>query len=128
MLIFSRQRASNIDPNLRQQRLGAFLEPIREAWQDEAFRQTSSSFDGFCRLLGLENVGSYMQAKQAYKFADWSEVILDEEGKAVQEEMTRKFQARETISMTSRPSYLTRNTDAATSRHKDYVGSFHRQA
>ncbi|KAJ5965504.1 hypothetical protein N7481_012218 [Penicillium waksmanii] len=83
ILLIIMQRASNIDPNLRQQRLGAFLEPIREAWQDEAFRQTSSSFDGFCRLLGLENVGSYMQAKQAYKFADWSEVILDEEGKVM---------------------------------------------
>ncbi|KAJ5768461.1 hypothetical protein N7533_001044 [Penicillium manginii] len=92
ILLIIMQRASNIDPNLRQQRLGAFLEPIREAWQDESFRQTSSSFDGFCRMLGLENVGSYMQAKQAYKFADWSEVILDEEGKVVQEEMTRKFQ------------------------------------
>jgi exportin-5 len=50
-------------------------------------------------MLGLENVGSYMQAKQAYKFADWSEVILDEEGKVVQEEMTRKFQVGDTISM-----------------------------
>lgn len=92
MLISTRQRASNIDPNLRQQRLATFLEPIREAWSDEGFRQTSSSFDGFCRMLGLENVGSYMQAKQAHKFADWSEVILDNEGKVVQEEMTRKFQ------------------------------------
>jgi len=43
-------------------------------------------------MLGLENVGSYMQAKQAHRLADWSDVILDNEGKNVQEEMTRKFQ------------------------------------
>lgn len=45
-------------------------------------------------MLGLENVGSYMQAKQAQKLADWSSVFLDNEGKLVQEEMTRKFQVR----------------------------------
>lgn len=43
-------------------------------------------------MLGLDNVGPYMQAKQAHKFADWSEVLLDSEGKFGQEEMTRKFQ------------------------------------
>lgn len=43
-------------------------------------------------MLGLENVGSYMQAKQAHKLSDWSEVLLESEGKIVQEEMTKKFQ------------------------------------
>lgn len=92
VLLIIMQRASNIDPTLRQQRLSSFLAPIREAWQDEEFRQNSSSFQGFCTMLGLDNVGPYMQAKQAHKFADWSEVLLDSEGKFGQEEMTRKFQ------------------------------------
>lgn len=43
-------------------------------------------------MLGLENVGPYMQSKEAQKLADWSEVALDNEGRLVQEEMTRKFQ------------------------------------
>jgi exportin-5 len=43
-------------------------------------------------MLGLENVGPYMQSKQAQKLEDWSLVELDNEGKVVQEEMTRKFQ------------------------------------
>lgn len=47
-------------------------------------------------MLGLENVGPYMQSKQAQKVADWSEVALDNEGRLVQEEMTRKFQVRST--------------------------------
>ena len=47
-------------------------------------------------MLGLENVGPYMQSKQAQKLADWSEVALDNEGRLVQEEMTRKFQVRST--------------------------------
>lgn len=45
-------------------------------------------------MLGLENVGPYMQAKQAQKLSDWTLVELDNEGKLVQEEMTRKFQVR----------------------------------
>lgn len=89
-----RQRAINADPYLRQNRLAAFLQPIRESWQDDQFRQNSSTFPGFCNMLGLENVGPYMQSKEAQKLADWSEVVLDAEGRLVQEEMTRKFQVR----------------------------------
>lgn len=92
ILVIIMQRANNIEPNLRQSRLASFLEPIRQAWQDEEFRRMSSSFEGFCSMLGIENVGSYMQAKQAHRLADWSSVMLDSEGKLVQEEMTRKFQ------------------------------------
>ncbi|CEJ57237.1 Putative Nuclear import and export protein Msn5 [Penicillium brasilianum] len=92
ILLIIMQRASNIDPNLRHSRLAGFLAPIREAWQDDELRRMSSSFEGFCTMLGLENVGSYMQAKQAHKLEDWSSVALDNEGKLVQEEMTRKFQ------------------------------------
>ncbi|KAJ5820132.1 hypothetical protein N7474_005723 [Penicillium riverlandense] len=92
ILLIIMQRANNVDPFLRQSRLSSFLEPIRQAWQDEEFKRMSSSFDGFCHMLGLENVGPYMQGKQAHKFLDWSSVSLDNEGKLVQEEMTRKFQ------------------------------------
>ncbi|KAJ5475488.1 hypothetical protein N7539_007775 [Penicillium diatomitis] len=92
ILLIIIQRASNLDPNLRHNRLTGFLTPIREAWQDQEFRRMSSTFEGFCVMLGLENVGSYMQTKQAHKIEDWSAVALDNEGKVVQEEMTRKFQ------------------------------------
>lgn len=52
----------------------------------------SSTFEGFCVMLGLQSVGPYMQARQAPKLEDWSSVPLDSEGKLIQEEMTRKFQ------------------------------------
>ncbi|CAG8356147.1 unnamed protein product, partial [Penicillium nalgiovense] len=92
ILLIIMQRAINADPYLRQNRLASFLHPIREAWQDDQFRHSSSTFPGFCNMLGLENVGPYMQSKEAHKLADWSEVALDNEGRLVQEEMTRKFQ------------------------------------
>ncbi|KAJ5289076.1 hypothetical protein N7478_002106 [Penicillium angulare] len=92
ILLIIMQRANNIDPELRHGRLVSFLQPIREAWQDDQFCAMGSSFAGFCSMLGLENVGSYMQNKQAHKMSDWSTVPLDNEGKLVQEEMTKKFQ------------------------------------
>ncbi|GIJ87516.1 hypothetical protein Asppvi_006424 [Aspergillus pseudoviridinutans] len=92
ILLIIMQRANNVDPYLRETRLKSFLEPIRQAWQEEQFRSTSSSFEGFCDMLGLQNVGPYMQKKQAQKLEDWSAVLLDNEGKQIQETMTRKFQ------------------------------------
>lgn len=88
----NRQRASNVDPYLRQTRLASFVEPILQAWQEEEFRSVSSSFEGFCTMLGLQSVGPYMQTRQAHMVEDWTTVILDSEGKQIQEEMTRKFQ------------------------------------
>ncbi|KAI9927716.1 hypothetical protein ASPWEDRAFT_113938 [Aspergillus wentii DTO 134E9] len=92
ILLIIMQRASNVDPYIRQSRLTSFLEPIRQAWQDEEFRRMSSSFEGFCSMLGLQSVGPYMLAKEAHKLEDWTSVSLDSEGKQIQEEMTRKFQ------------------------------------
>lgn len=94
LIIECRQRASNVDPYLRESRLASFAQPVREAWQDEQFRHLSSSFEGFCTLLGLQSVGPYMQARQAQKLEDWTEVGLDSDGKQIQEEMTKKFQVR----------------------------------
>ncbi|KAL4901384.1 hypothetical protein BDW74DRAFT_160372 [Aspergillus multicolor] len=92
ILLIIMQRANNVDPYLRQSRLASFVEPIKQAWQDDGIRNMCSTFDGFCNLLGLQNVGPYMQSKQAQKLADWSEITLDAEGVRVQDEMTQKFQ------------------------------------
>lgn len=68
------------------------MEPVRTAWQNEVFRNMSSSFNGFCELLGLEKVGPYMQSKQAAGIEDWSAVPLDTVGKDIQGELARRFQ------------------------------------
>lgn len=77
-------------------------------------------------MLGLETVGSYMQNKQAHKFEDWSDVLLDSEGKLVQEEMTRKFQV--STGPPWRRTVLTTDLDASIAWDQDHVGSIHRQA
>lgn len=86
-----RQRAGNVDPYLRQTRLQSFVEPVKQAWANEEFKQVAASFDGFCALLGVKGVGPYLQARQAHKVEDWSTIALDEEGKQIQEDLTVKF-------------------------------------
>ncbi|KAL3482455.1 armadillo-type protein [Aspergillus californicus] len=92
ILLIIMQRANNIDPYLRQSRLASFVEPIKQAWQEDELRNMCATFEGFCNMLGLQNVGPYMQSQQAQKLPDWSEIPLEQQGKQVQEEMTRKFQ------------------------------------
>ncbi|KAK1139975.1 karyopherin [Aspergillus melleus] len=92
ILLIIMQRANNVEPQVRQYRLSSFVEPINQAWQEEELRQMSSSFGGFCDMLGLQSVGPYMQTRQAQKLEDWTSVPLDDEGRRIQEEMTRKFQ------------------------------------
>ncbi|RMJ25119.1 hypothetical protein PHISP_04018 [Aspergillus sp. HF37] len=92
VLLIIMQRANNVYPSLRESRLISFVDPIRHAWQDEEFTRMCSSFEGFCILLGLQDVGPYLQMKEARNIEDWSSTPLDPQGRRVQEEMTKKFQ------------------------------------
>jgi exportin-5 len=118
-----RQRANNIEPYIRQTRLASFVEPITQAWQDGEMRNMSSTFEGFCNLLGLQNVGPYMQSRQAQKLEDWTEAALDPEGKAVQEEMTRKFQVKHSRTMRTTQQKLTCSIANAIEGHEDNASS-----
>ena len=77
---------------MRQRRLESFLQPLRESWGNEEFKNVVSTFDGFCRVLGLESVGPYLRVRDAQKLDDWSVAPLDDAGKALQKELNSKFQ------------------------------------
>lgn len=76
-------------------------------------------------MLGLENVGPYMQAKQAQKLSDWTVIELDNEGKLVQEEMTRKFQVRVLNLLRGVFSLIRINVASAVAWYQDDAGCFH---
>ncbi|EEQ88473.2 nuclear import and export protein Msn5 [Blastomyces dermatitidis ER-3] len=92
ILLIIMQRAPQVDPDIRQSRLQLFVEPIRQSWSSEEFKQISTSFEGFCQILGLDQIWPYLQRLQAQKVEDWSTIPLDEEGKNIQAHMTTKFQ------------------------------------
>ncbi|KAI1959374.1 karyopherin [Ophidiomyces ophidiicola] len=92
VLLIVMHRAKDIDPNIRQERLKSFIEPLKFAWGDEQLRQTISTFQGFCEAFGLDQVHPYLKARQAQKIEDWSTVLLDEDGKRIQKQMNSRFQ------------------------------------
>ena len=78
------QRASSIDPRPREAKLGQYLEPLIQPWQDERLRQSLSSFGNFSSLLRLDKIQQYLVSRQVYKITDWASHSLDDEGKMLQ--------------------------------------------
>ncbi|PGH23822.1 hypothetical protein AJ80_02070 [Polytolypa hystricis UAMH7299] len=116
VLLMIMQRATDVDPFVRQSRLQSFVQPIQQAWGNEEFKRLSASYEGFRQMLGLDKVGPYLQARQVQKIEDWSLVMLDEEGRNLQAEMTSNFQGlplRGTKTMFAISTEKVKKTDSA---------------
>lgn len=50
-----------------------------------------NSIDGYCNLLGLNKARDYMIAHRVHEVSDWSTLLLDEEGKAIQIELEERL-------------------------------------
>lgn len=86
-------RAKGIDPAVRMERLRTFIAPVKQLWQNPALDSAVSSFDGFCALLGLDKVREYLVSRQVHNIQDWGSYNLDDEGKAMQAELTERVKA-----------------------------------
>ena len=83
-------RTRRIDQGTRGQRLHAFVEPVKAQWRDESLGIALQSFDGFCRLTGLDKAQEYLARHRIHGIADWGAVKLDAEGLALQDELEHK--------------------------------------
>ncbi|KAH0609395.1 uncharacterized protein H6S33_012881 [Morchella sextelata] len=84
-------RTKNIDPQLRQSRLEGYIFPVREAWRDPVLTESLQTFQGFCQVLGLDKVQDYLVSRRVNEISDFTKQPLDEEGQALQLELTEKF-------------------------------------
>jgi exportin-5 len=73
------------------QRLEAFIDPIKRLWQNHQLDDSLSSFNEFCELLGIGKVRDYLIKHRVYEIADWSTLPLDEEGQAMQAELSERL-------------------------------------
>lgn len=96
-LLLYRQRATNIDPAIREQRLRYFSAPIRNSWMDDQFKRTVTTFPGFCEAFGLDRVWRYLEAREVWKVPDWATIPLDEEGQKMRDEIGATFSVRVAI-------------------------------
>jgi len=86
-----RHRSKTVDPQIREQRLQAFLSPVKQSWLNPMLEQSLSSFEGFCEILGLGKVGEYLKSRRVHEIQDWGTVQLDAEGLAIQSELSDRF-------------------------------------
>ncbi|KAL8805576.1 MAG: hypothetical protein Q9182_001841 [Xanthomendoza sp. 2 TL-2023] len=93
ILFIITHRAASVDPQPRQARLEAFLQPLVAQWQDNEFTKSLTSFNNFCELLGCGGIQQYVSSRALHETPDWSAQPLDEEGKALQADMLRALEA-----------------------------------
>jgi hypothetical protein len=67
----------------REARLEVFVQPVIERWQSPQLAESLSTFGGFCDMLGLSNLQSYLVSRRVNTIEDWAQFPLDEEGKTL---------------------------------------------
>ncbi|KAF4632023.1 hypothetical protein G7Y89_g6104 [Cudoniella acicularis] len=86
-------RATNIDPELRLQKLQGFIHPVQQLWQNNELEQSISSFPGFCDLLGLSKVRDFLVSRRVHEIDNWALYQLDVEGQTLQAELEERLKA-----------------------------------
>ncbi|PQE14421.1 nuclear import and export protein [Rutstroemia sp. NJR-2017a BBW] len=86
-------RASKIDPDIRLQKLKAFLEPVQRSWQNPEMDEAISSFGGFCSLLGLDRVRDFLVSRRVHEIQDWGQYQLDAEAQSIQKDLEDRLKA-----------------------------------
>ncbi len=72
------------------QRLEAFIAPVKQLWQNPGLDEALSSFNGFCELLGIGKVRNYLVSHRVHEVSDWSTMLLDDVGQAMQAELNER--------------------------------------
>lgn len=72
-----------MDEKQREARLEDFIQPVVERWRDPALTASLRTFAGFCELLGLSELQTYLHSRRVNEIEDWAATPLDEGGKAL---------------------------------------------
>lgn len=84
---FLRHRASNVETQMKIQKLREFIDPVKAQWQNENIRESLKSYSGFCEQLALNKAQTYLVGRRAHEVKDWGSQELDAEGLALQTEL-----------------------------------------
>lgn len=83
-------RCTKIDPEVRLQKLHAFINPVQQAWKNPEMDQAIDSFSGFCDLLGLSKVRDYLVSRRVQEIQQWGLYQLDAEGQLIQKQLDER--------------------------------------
>jgi len=91
LLTADSHRAAKIDPEIRLQKLKAFINPVQQLWQNPQMDEAISSFPGFCDILGLSKIRDYLVTRRVHEIDEWGLYQLDAEGQAIQKELDERL-------------------------------------
>ncbi|KAK6498056.1 hypothetical protein TWF506_004300 [Arthrobotrys conoides] len=84
-------RTKHIEDAPRIQTLEGHLAPVVQIWCQPELTEMLSSFEGFCKMMMLDQVEQYLHSRKAHLIRDWSSHELDPEGQALQAQLTEKY-------------------------------------
>ncbi|ORY09735.1 armadillo-type protein [Clohesyomyces aquaticus] len=85
-------RNTTLDNAVREQRLEGILGQVKDAWQNEDFTKSLSTFQSFCGVLEMDRLPEFLSTHNFQNVQDWSEQPLDEEGQAMQKAIMDRSQ------------------------------------
>ncbi|KAI9049381.1 hypothetical protein LZ554_006415 [Drepanopeziza brunnea f. sp. 'monogermtubi'] len=101
-------RASKIDHDVRVQKLLAFVDPVKQLWQNQEMEQALASFGGFSEMLGLSKVREYLASRRVHEIDEWGLYQLDVEGQSIQKELEERLKA---LPLRTTKSFLASSTE-----------------
>ena len=87
------QRARKIPYNEQIDRMSEIINVLIGPWQEPSFTQAASSFEAFCRLLGLDKMPDYFLSRHAHEIEDWSSVSLDQQGLDMRQDIMNRIES-----------------------------------
>lgn len=81
-------RAGSIDVAPREERMERMVQPVMEQWKDPGLTSSLLNIQTFAELLGMGGLQQYLLSHSVHKIDDWSSHPLDDEGKALQVQIT----------------------------------------
>ncbi|KAF2470325.1 ARM repeat-containing protein [Lindgomyces ingoldianus] len=77
-------RNTTLDASVREERMKGILGQVKDAWRNDAFTKSLSTFQSFCGVMGMDRLPEFLSTHNFQNVQDWSEQPLDEEGQAMQ--------------------------------------------
>ncbi|KAF1949785.1 ARM repeat-containing protein [Byssothecium circinans] len=85
-------RCTTLDHETQETRMRQMLAQVKNAWLNEDFANSISTFQSFCGLLGLDRLPEFLSANNFRGVQDWSVQPLGSDGQALQSSITERAQ------------------------------------
>lgn len=85
-------RSTTLERTTQEARMREILITIKEAWQNEDFTKSLSSFQSFCDMLAMGRLPDFFSAHNFQGIQDWSFQPLDAEGQTMQANILERSQ------------------------------------